>query len=429
MNNPKLFPLNPLGIGSSALESLSSYVCRLAEAHSVSVYTLCKHIVAPDIGVDHAGKLSYFEVSGGHLINGIGEVARDRQYSLSRLTGIDSLRWTNLLPFESVMCARRLMRDFSAWCPICLEERLVGPEGPFESLIWSLQIVKYCPDHWIRLSEVCPYCGSKVRYFSEIKRIGCCSNCGNWLGKKYEPVTQTPKEEIDGQIRTAEIVGDLLAKVPYIEGKLTHKLLRKGFRELINLITDGNLSHFAKMIGKGKGAVSSWRSGTVTPSLEELVRISLILEVSLSDILMGQIPKVYFAPRCSAEVLHRKSTKRNSYKGSLPLLEKELRSALKETIPLSVTTICRKVGVPTRYAWHYFPKMAKEVSKKSKNFESECKEISDSAIRREISKIVRDLRNKGIYPSMRKVEKILGGKAKLRSNQMRTFWKKEVENL
>lgn len=429
MTAKTLFPLQPLGLGSSHVESLASYVCRLAEAHSVGLATLCRHVVVPEIAIDDHGKGLRYLSSSGHLVNGVGKVARDWLRSLSRLTGTESLRAMNLLPLEQVATPRLLLRKTSAWCPLCLEERLAGPEGPFESLAWSVLVVKYCPAHEVRLSETCPHCGSKVPLFAAIRRAGCCPGCRRWLGGKYEPLEQTTKEDPDVQIRMAEIVGVLLTALPFLEGKITPLSISEGVRKTIAVATDGNLSIFAKMIGKRKGAVSAWRSGAVSPSFQEIVRIAFSTGISAVDILTGGVSNELRGPLRPIDQIPETITPRNSYRGRTIVLEKELRSALDQESSQSVASVCRKVGVPTRYAWLHCPELAREVSEKKKRTLSESFGMRELTFEKELSQKVKDIREQGIYPSLRLIGETIARKAKLRKDQKRSLWKGETEEL
>lgn len=425
-----LFPLRPSGLGSPNVESLASYVCRLAEAHSVGVATLGRHVIIPEIGIDDRGKGLRYLASRGHLVNGVGKVAHDWLRALSLLTGKDFFRGTNLLPLESVTTPRHLLRKTAAWCPLCLEDRFSGREEPFESLAWSVLIVKHCPTHGIRLSEACPRCGSKVPFFSANRRVGCCPGCRRWLGGKYEPIRRSPKEDPVVQIRIAEIVGDLLTDLPSLDGKISPRSLAEGIRKTINIASDGNLSNFAKMIGKKKGAVSAWRSGAVIPSLQEIVRIAFSSEISAGNILTGMVSNERNSPERTIERFPETTTPRNSYRSRTILLEKELRLALEqEEFSRSVASICQTVGVPTRYAWLHCPDLAKEVSEKRKRSLCESFEMRELTFEKELSQKVKDLREQGVYPSLRLIGETIVRKAKLRKDQKRSLWKGETEEL
>lgn len=428
MSAKTLFPLPPSGLGSPHVESLASYVYRLAEAHSVGVATLCRHVVIPETGIDDRGKGIRYLSSRGYLVNGIGKVAHDWIQALSGLTGVDSIHGTTLLPLGPIASPRHLLRNDAAWCPLCLEERLSGQEEPFESLAWSVLVVKYCPVHRVRLSETCSHCGSKVPFFSANRRVGCCPCCRRWLGGKYEPIGQSPKEDSVVQIRMAEIVGDLLKDLPSLEGKITPRSLSEGIRKAIGVASDGNLSNFAKMIGKKKGAVSAWRSGAVIPSFQEIVKIALSTGISVVEIMKGTVSSEEDAPGQTTASFPGTTAQRNSYRSRMVFLEKELRSSIdQDGSSRSVASICRKVGVPTRYAWLHCPDLAREVSERRKRLLRASFEERERAFENELFRMLKDVRERGIYPSLKLIETNITRKAKLRKDQKRFLWKGGAE--
>lgn len=81
----RLFRLEPIGIGTAEVESLTSYIARLAEAHCVSPRKLlCDEILAP------AGKdTHHYSVSplfSGEQLNSMGGLAELAATSLAQLT-------------------------------------------------------------------------------------------------------------------------------------------------------------------------------------------------------------------------------------------------------------------------------------------------------------------------------------------------------
>lgn len=424
-----LFPLEPLAIGTPKAESLASYVCRLAEAHSVSVASLCRHVIVPEIALEDHGKGLRYISSSGHLVNGSGKVAQDWLGAMSRLTDNVSLIGTNLIPLQEVVTPKQLFRKHAAWCPLCLEDRLESPDGPFESLAWSFRSVKYCPEHgW--LSEICPYCAAKIEYFTANRRVGCCPDCLRWLGGKYISVPASlQREDPDIYRQISEIVGNLLADLPDLNARVTPESLSKGIRKAVLVCFDGTLTRFSEAIGKRKGAVSAWRSGTVTPSFKELARISCITGISLKGMLSGEFDRPMFQPSLNVKgLLERTSLQRRSYQDhEVMALEKALKESLGEILPRSISAICKDIGVPTRYAWKDFPDLAKAVSAKRRETLSHSQSQREESIKGEIYLVVADLHAKGVYPSLRKVTQRIGRKAKLRKDQNRNFWEREVE--
>lgn len=422
-----LFPLEPLAIGTPKAESLASYVCRLAEAHSVSVASLCRHVIVPEIGLEDHGKGLRYISSSGYLVNGSGKVAQDWLGAVSRLTDNVSLIGTNLIPLQEVVTPKQLFRKHAAWCPLCLEDRLESPDGPFESMAWSFRFVKYCPEHgW--LSEICPYCAGKIEYFTANRRVGCCPDCLRWLGGKYISVPASLQmEDPDIYRQISEIVGDLLVDLPDLNAMVTSESLSKGIRKAVLVCFDGTLTRFSEAIGKRKGAVSAWRSGTVTPSFKELVRISCVTGISLKGLMMGEFDRFAVQPCADVKRLSKRTSKRMSYRDHAAVaLEKALDESLGEIFPRSVAAVCKDIGIPAKYAWKDHPDLAKAVSERRKKALSYSQSLREESVKGEIHQAVSDCHSKRIYPSLRKVTQIVSRKAKLRKDQDRSFWEQEV---
>ena len=100
----RLYRLEPIGIGTPAVESLSSYLNRLAQAHCVMVTTLITHELLPRLGVlapPRAHPPPTPPRGGGHglgqhlarQINGLGRIAATWVEGLEALTGRRDLRF------------------------------------------------------------------------------------------------------------------------------------------------------------------------------------------------------------------------------------------------------------------------------------------------------------------------------------------------
>ena len=290
--------------------------------------------------------------------------------------------------------------------------------------------MRSCPKHETLLSEICPYCKNKVPYFSANRRVGCCAVCRRWLGGEYEPLEGRRKGGSEALARTAEIVGKLLADLPSLDRKIAPESLAKGIRTTIELSSGGNLTVFARKIGKKKGAVSAWRSGKVVPSFQELVRISFATGIPLTSILTGKFPEnINFQTKEAVEWVPMKKTKSgNSYKNCETALRKALRTGLERDPPPSIATITKEIGVPTRYAWLYCPDLAREVSERRKNFLALSFDMRESVFMEELFMTIKGLEKLGIYPSLGKIGEKIIRKAKLRRDQGRILWEAEIKS-
>ena len=114
LSNPRsvLHALTPIGVGTPGVESLLSYLCRLAVSHAVSVTELSRKI-AKTVGWELSDNYNWKRL---HL-NGNGEAARNWSGALSALTSIEQLDQLTLLPWADVIAQQSLTTTSARWCP------------------------------------------------------------------------------------------------------------------------------------------------------------------------------------------------------------------------------------------------------------------------------------------------------------------------
>src|SRR6266853_532017 len=109
----KLYSLAPLGLNSPLVESLTSYLCRLAYEHHVEVGTLVQHSIAPMLDKHYIadthgrGVSSFLRYAGP--INGNGPMASDWVDTLETLTLRADLAQLTLLVGTDVLSQRDLL--------------------------------------------------------------------------------------------------------------------------------------------------------------------------------------------------------------------------------------------------------------------------------------------------------------------------------
>ena len=148
-----LYLLEPVGIGTPLVESLTSYIMRLAEAHCVFPGILMRKVIAPHLLQSVVSKSnpqevgmtgSKFQTSG---INGVQEMAARMVQVIETLTLQQSLRSLTLLTWAEVFSPAGLLRSLRAWCPVCLEEWRATNQAIYEPLLWTLRAAKVCTRH------------------------------------------------------------------------------------------------------------------------------------------------------------------------------------------------------------------------------------------------------------------------------------------
>src|SRR5947199_277732 len=165
-----LFALQPIGVGSPFVESLTSYASRLAEVHAVRVPDLAGHVLAKcaphDAPIISARADDYRMGSGfhpgTHAINGLAEDARRWIMAVETATKLTGLRLLTLMPLQLIFSKQSLLRKRQAWCPNCFSEWRQSGLLLYLPLLWHLQMVTICSRHRRRLEESCPPCNQRL---------------------------------------------------------------------------------------------------------------------------------------------------------------------------------------------------------------------------------------------------------------------------
>ena len=239
----RLFSLEPIGIGTSVTESLSSYLCRLADEHCVSLQRLVTQEISP-LMIDrqneqNSGSRSISSIFGNSdakpAINGMRDKTRSLINVLEQLTLRQNLRYLSCWTYQGIIRDRSLFRSSKAWCPHCFEQWRRENKPIYEPLIWSFKDITHCPVHSCQLIEKCSNCNSPQKAIAKYSRLGYCSLqskklgkvCQQWLGSQnFDSGDNIEYEER----KIVEGIGELIAIAPILSASLTREELLKKLR-------------------------------------------------------------------------------------------------------------------------------------------------------------------------------------------------------
>jgi len=179
-----LYTLRPCGLGTPYVESLSSYVVRLAEAHVVPVWRLILHVRSQVC----SERLSRPSMRYAYPANGLGKGAEILRQSFEAATGHGDLRPLTLSALEGSVSKLDIFRTTEAWCPSCLEQWRTEGVSVYSPLLWAVRVVEVCPAHAFPLVNRCPHCHSQFTPLRVGARPGYCSICSHWLGTFEVPL-------------------------------------------------------------------------------------------------------------------------------------------------------------------------------------------------------------------------------------------------
>lgn len=372
----RLFSIPPYGLGTWQVESLPSFIKRLAEAHAVPMcrmkqLALGTHLRKPETPMSKP-KLAQIWWNG---IGGIGHLTRAWVDGLNPLLHSSRISETTLLGLDGRVAMRGLLSRTSRYCPDC--DRIDRSNGRhYRYLIWEIDAVKLCPFHCCPLEEM-----TKLIQYRRAR----------WrLVEPQEPAPNPVIARGDSvfagdqatEMKRAKLVMELLESPSFRAGlpsgpqSNVATFLNNAARRLM----DGVASHLAKHLHTGKGGLHGWMTGVHLPSFGQVIDISQALNCSIESVLTGdgsQLPMIL--PDYSRSKLREQrifhDVKGPQFRATFVKLIGE-----KEHIqtPPSLEAIARKLGVDRSQISNAYPGIAREVSKKHQEWRSRLASLSRS---------------------------------------------------
>ena len=348
----QLYGLEPIGIGTSWVESLTSYVGRLAAAHSVKVGDLAGRILSQssdpkDCIIPPEARAA---MRGGHgfkvssyTINGVTDRARKWVQALEWATCRHDLQYLTLLPFRYAL-PDHLFHRHRTWCSLCLEQWHLKGQIIYEPLIWAIKTSSCCVAHLRRLSDTCPCCARAMSPLSVLFRPGYCGHCSSWLGTS-DPTTDALQFTEDQGWALIQ-VGGLLAMLPLLDPIAARASLRRNLTVYLEEITNGNVLAFTEYVRCPGGMLRSCLAGTELPRIENLLRIAWCLNVPVSSFFTSEgLTPMDIASAKQMVAMYRKRVVLPSRHANE--IRRTLQLALDAAVPISVIEIARRLGYTT----------------------------------------------------------------------------------
>jgi transcriptional regulator with XRE-family HTH domain len=424
-----LYPLEPFGIGTPLVESLTGYITRLAQSHNLLPGVLISRKIPPFVQKDFVTKSANMGLRAlfnrATALNGTGSMARDFVQAFEMLTLRNDLHFLTLLTWAEILPQQGLFRLHKAWCPACYDEWRLSGQVVYEPLLWVFHAVTVCPSHYQPLHLCCPHCHQQLPLLGWRLRPGYCSNCEGWLGIASEVEASRGeallKNELKWEIWVVKSIGELLAATPRLSSPLHRKNLAKSLSAVVDIVTEGNVAAFARRLGMPKNTVWMWHTGKVLPQLNVLLKICYLFEISLLDFIQNDIsvnPCEVSAEKPSTQ--HR--TKRAS---SRPFDSNKVREALlavlvsKEEPPPTMKDVAQQLEHDRRTILRHFPDLCHAISAKYlKHREASRLNIIEQYCQ-EVRQATLHLHRHGEYPTEARVSELLTKPGCLRYKKVR----------
>jgi hypothetical protein len=285
----ELYHLEPIGVGTPYVESLSGYVARVAQEHFLPIYALLRHLrPLPPSLFDMMLSLSH----DIRAVNGSGVIASDLVEALEAMTMRRDLVWTTMLPSVNVLPRAGLIRARRAWCPACYGTWHEKGQAVYDPLLWTLEAVTVCPIHKILLTSSCPNCKAQPLHLTRRLQPGFCARCGCWLGRSSGETssdqTLESMEDAKWLFWKAESMGELLASGAKVMA-LPRDQMSRTLRRCLEKYSWGSVSRFASEFKLTGGVLIHWLQGKQRPLLGTVLRLAYKLDLTVVNFLCGNL--------------------------------------------------------------------------------------------------------------------------------------------
>ena len=356
----RIYGLEPIGLDTPMQESLYSYFLRISERHCtsphrLSVFILETHNFPLRRLINGTLRLSSHDIAGA----GVG--AESLALALQKENDAIPFRNLTLLPFREHLPTTGRGGRFRQWCPLCIEENQQLGQN-YYPLIWEFSAAKACPIHKCTLSTICSNCDTcfrKEARFSSV-RIGYCNHCGKWLGKKASKVLYSNEYDVACSQKILEWIGDLDSQHDW-----SFENMIKSLRLIRDHRFDGNARAFSEALGLRPPTVHPWLHGRHRPSVEHLLRISMLSGEPLSALISNKIRAASKTFKTDATHSPPRSRRRKRLTRSAAL---KMLDTLPTSPPPSLAEVERRTGYCKQALRLHAPKELAEIQKAYANW-------------------------------------------------------------
>lgn len=378
------FELPFCGVGTSDVESLSSYLIRLAEAQEISVNLLL---------MDAARNMGY-EIENYSCFEGFRHVdlvkpTEQTRFVISILQPLVRgaglrLRNATLLPVhEAVEVDKKSLALHQKWCPKCFEAWVDNDELCYYKLAWSLDRIDCCHIHNVLLIDRCPHCRMRQRKTGHGRRVAFCNNCNKplWLS----PITPI---SLDHVALSSDLLRLIEAVARYNDGMFPHDAVRGYLNALYyKYWHEKQERKLHRLVERDSWLLIIEGPGRITLATARYVAAKL--NVHLDDMFKEAIAMDAELPSCS-RLINAPLTKQGRQLANidrLPEIKAQIERYIKKPSepPKMLKEMAADCGVPSGFLAHHCSTLTDEVKKIRSDYLNAQRVNDGRAVRTKIS--------------------------------------------
>jgi len=369
----RLYRLEPIGIGTPYVESLTGYIARLAAEHCVAPKYLAMKVILPAQGYSATTPKFYFRLNklwrDAYTLNGFSSIVRHWVETLCTLTSCDDLHFLTMLTWREVIAADRLIRPCRVWCSSCYEEWRQAHRVIYEPLLWMLKGVDVCPRHLQPLAVQCPGCLETLLPLSQWTRPGYCHLCACWLGSSSAmKLPMNHADDFEKRLWRAKVVGDLIAATPDLAVPPQKEQIATMIGLCLDKYSRGDLGALARLVKLTKQAIWKYHRGGELPYFDTLLNMCSILSIPpLEFLTANSLPSSGGPHFMIDDVEAMPKTKGRLSADELQYVRQVLLSLLAEEADPSPTVaeVARRLGCNADTLRRNFPDLCRAITSKT----------------------------------------------------------------
>lgn len=401
---PSFIPIQPYGLNSGDVESISSYLCRQSETSSESSHPFNRRFLeryAEDGDMPSCLKVP---ARGLHCSNGVGVMATRHAHALNNaIQGLFDASTLTLLPLKH-LCdtkARGLMREHLTWCSQCWKSDIHIGQTPYVRLYWLFQHTRICVIHNSRLSEFCPSCGEVKSVYPAFPRQWLCDKCGEELTKSDSNFSANNFTAQDEWI--SHSLYHLLDRIYSQKLSVRQNQVQIAIKRFLRSF-DLSAESFADRLNLDVNIVRRLLEGSSKPYFSTLLDLSYRLDIPLDQFLFDRdvltSPDLWRNLPTPAFEAHSKLTSKQK-----KLILRQINRILKRNPcpPIRVSHFARKHNISHSTLYYNFPNEYRELRKRYSSWVMMERRTQHTQRLENLCGAIFSLVRQGVYPSDRKL--------------------------
>lgn len=371
MIKTRFIPIRLIGVGTSEIESASSYAMRLAMVHGLSVTQMAD--VLNDI------LLSDSEVV---ILKPIGTVGRQKlstfcrpspstyqfNIAVSRYIGETRINRASILPIcPGMPDTPWFFVGGTRWCPCCLQDDVASKVEPYLRLKWQTGHSNVCLRHWVKLRSHCTHCNASqdvVTHYRE--RFTHCYRCEGSLLNDPEPCD-------DSMLTSAEWDAHDFVELQSSGYKFSWRAIHSAMLKVVDRELGGidGMLRWEEETDRTVKFTPYLNDISNVPGLFRLMQFCQLTEIPLHGLLTGQPYPVQrsliFKPSEQQQGIGL-GKRRDKHRDHQNLYKQAVSLASDHSPPLSVRQIAKKLRVSAGYIEHRWPNLVATTVKRSAEY-------------------------------------------------------------